>query len=221
MRRTCFYIASALVLAIAPLSLQAQELEGVTKFVVQKNGEDASDSITQFTKGSRVRLEIAGQPGALVSDGSKWFTIFPDVKRYVIIPTVDMSSGGGEMGRKNGKAVNTGKTSVIAGTTCELWHFSGTGEDGNAEAGDACLAKGAGFMVGRMSLNDMGRHMNAAGLAYEQARATGMGVLGATINGKVVLQTIKLQGAPQSDALFAIPPGYTATTMREIFKMQH
>ena len=131
-----------------------------------------------------------------------------------------MATGGGEMGRKNGKGVNTGKTSVIAGTKCELWHFSGTGEDGNAEAGDACLAKGAGFMVGRMTLNNMGRHMNAAGVAYEQARATGTGILGASINGKVALQTIELKASPLSDALFAVPPGYTATTMRELLKFK-
>jgi hypothetical protein len=167
MRRTSFFIASTLVIASASTALPAQEFEGVMKFTVQKQGQDAPDSITQFTKGSKMRLEIAGQPGALVSDGSKWFTIFPEVKRYVVIPAVDMASGEGEMGRRNGKAVNTGKTSVIAGTRCELWHFSGTGEDGSAEAGDACLAKGAGFMVGRMTVNNMGRHMNAAGVAYE------------------------------------------------------
>ena len=220
MRRASFSIASALVLASASTALSAQEFEGVMKFTVQKQGQDAPDSITQFTKGSKMRLEIAGQPGALVSDGSKWFTIFPDVKRYVVIPAVDVASAGDEMGRRNGKAVNTGKTSVIAGTKCELWHFSGTGEDGNAEAGEACLAKGAGFMVGRMTVNNMGRHMNAAGVAYEQARATGSGILGATINGKSVLQTVELKATPQPDALFAIPAGYTATTMRELFKFK-
>jgi uncharacterized protein DUF4412 len=220
MRQPFFSIASALVLASASTALPAQEFEGVMKFTVQKQGQDAPDSITQFTKGSKMRLEIAGQPGALVSDGSKWFTIFPDVKRYVVIPAVDMTSGGGEMGRRNGKAVNTGKSSVIAGTKCELWHFSGTGEDGSAEAGDACLAKGAGFMVGRMTLNNMGRHMNAAGVAYEQSRATGTGVLGASINGNVVLQTLELKASPEPDALFSIPAGYTATTMRELFKFK-
>ena len=219
MRIAGSFFASALVLATAAHALPAQEFEGVMKFVVQKDGQDAPDSITQFTKGSKMRVEIAGQPGALVSDGTKWFTIFPDVKRYVIIPAVDMASAP-EMGRKNGKAVNTGKTSVIAGTKCELWHFAGTGESGNAESADACLAKGAGFMVGRMSLNNMGRHMNAAGVAYEQARTTGTGVLGATINGKVVLQTITSQAGAQPDALFAVPPGYTATTMRELFKFK-
>ena len=187
---------------------------------MQKLRQDAPDSITQFTKGSKMRLEIAGQPGALVSDCSKWFTIFPEVKRYVVIPGVDVASAGGEMGRTNGKAVDTGKSSVIAGTKCELWHFSGTGEDGNAEVGEACLAKGAGFMVGRMTVNNMGRHMNAAGVAYEQARATGSGVLGATINGKTALQTTQLKATPQPDALFAIPAGYTATTMRELFKFK-
>jgi hypothetical protein len=219
MRRLCSFLASAFVLATVARALPAQEFEGVMRFVVQKDGQDAPDSITQFTKGSKMRLEIAGQPGALVFDGTKWFTTFPDVKRYVIIPAVDMASAP-EMGRRNGKAVNTGKTSVIAGMKCELWHFAGVGENGDAESGDACLAKGAGFMVGRMSLNNMGRHMNAAGVAYEQARATGTGVLGATINGKVVLQTTKAQAGPQSDALFAVPPAYSATTMREIFKLK-
>ena len=220
MRNRCSFIATALMLAIAARALPAQQFEGVTKFVVQKDGGDAPDSVTQFTKGSKMRLEFASQPGALVFDGGKWFTLFPDVKRYVIIPENDTTGAGPELGRKNGKAVHTGKTAVMAGTTCELWHFAGTGDDGNPESGDACLAKGAGFMVGRMSLNDMGRHVNAAGLAYEQARATGTGVLGVTINGKVMLQTIKSQAGAQPDALFAVPPGYTATTMREIFKFK-
>ncbi|MEP7067290.1 MAG: DUF4412 domain-containing protein [Gemmatimonadota bacterium] len=212
--------ASALVLVATSRALAAQNFEGVSKFVIQHYGQDEPDSVTQFTKGSKMRLEFAGKPGALVYDGTKWFTLFTDVKRYVIIPIMDTADAGPELGRKNGRATSTGKTSVIAGIKCELWHFTGTGEDGAAEVGDACLARGAGFMVGRMSQDDMGRHANAAGLAYEKARASGMGVLGETIDGKVVLTTLKAQPAPQADALFAIPPGYKATTMKEIFKFK-
>jgi hypothetical protein len=220
MRRANICIASALVLAMVTLPLAGQDFEGVMKFVVRKSVDDAPEPLTQFTKGSKMRIEIGGQPGALVSDGHKWFSIFPDVKHFVIIPAVDMAGGGGEMGRKNGTAVKTGKRSIIAGIPCEVWHFTGTGEDGNAESGDACLAKGAGFMVGRMTLNNMGRHINAAGLAYNQARASGMGVMAASINGKVVLETIKVQAMPEADALFKAPPGYTPTTMGQTFRLK-
>jgi hypothetical protein len=64
MRNPGSFMASALVLAIAARALPAQQFEGVMKFVVQKDGEDAPDSVTQFTKGSTMRLEFASQPGA-------------------------------------------------------------------------------------------------------------------------------------------------------------
>jgi hypothetical protein len=172
------------------------------------------DTIKQYTKGVKMRVDQASQPFPMVWDGSRWIGLIPESKQFMIIPNMGgiAQIGGVPVGGKNGQAVSLGKSSVVAGIKCELWHVKALGADGKLQDADVCLAKDAGFMVGRMTVNDGGRQYYAAGLAYDQARASGMGVLSVTIRGKMAFQETTMRAAPEPDSLFVVPHGYTATT---------
>jgi hypothetical protein len=215
MNRAMLYVVAACLLAATAVPVAAQGFDGVMKFVVRQETGSAADTLTQFTKGSKVRFEGMGSGGALISDGNHWFTLLPGTKHYMVVPA--MKQEGPELGRQNGTAVKTGKMETVAGISCEVWHFTGMKDSQTTESGDACLAKGAGLMVGRMTVNDMGRQFNAAGLAYNQARSSGMGVLRVTTNGRVMLEAFKAEARSVADETFKAPPGYTAITTAGLF----
>jgi hypothetical protein len=217
MHRATLYVGAACLVATTAAPVAAQGFDGVMKFAVRQETGGAADTLTQFTMGSKIRFEGMGSGGALISDGDKWFTLIPGTKHYMIVPAIKQE--GAELGRQNGTAVKTGKMETVAGISCEVWHFTGMKDTQTAESGDACLAKGAGLMVGRMTVNDMGRQFDAAGIAYNQARSSGMGVMKVTTNGRVVLETIKAEVKSVSDETFKAPPGYTAITTAQLFKL--
>ena len=51
--------------------------------------------------------------------------------------------------RRKYKFEKTGKTEIVAGAPCEVWHGEYSGEDGEKDEGEACVAHGRRVRAGR------------------------------------------------------------------------
>ena len=185
------------------------------QFVSYHEHSDQPDTITQTTKGSKIRLEGMGRSGgAIIFDGTNRTMIMPEQKAYMEMPTNfgerDVEA---EASKRKGTAERTGKTEEIAGIKCEDWHYKGTKDDGTPEEGDACVAQGAGMMINRMSGGMMGRYFKFAGPEFSEAMKNDAGVLKVTSNGKLSFVAIKAERSSVSDTLFTPPSSYTKMDM--------
>jgi hypothetical protein len=211
-------LAAACCLAMASTQLHAQGFNGVIQFVNYEDHPDQPDTMTQITKGSKVRFEGMGKGGgAMVIDGTNRFIIIPEQKQYMELP---MDLGAKEAKRESAKhhgvAAKTGKTETIAGIKCEVWHYKGADDDGKPEEGDVCMARGAGLMMNRL-VGSMSQHFfDAGGQAFNDAISNGGGILKVTNNDKVVFLAIRAQPSSVPDAMFAPPAGYTKLDMSQM-----
>ena len=215
MTRSRAFVAATLLVAVSSTSLRAQGFDGVSNFLARADGTVIPDALVQYTKGGKMRVAYIGSFGDVLWDGSKWVGLMPDSKQYMIIPNMQAKGiaqvGGAPVGHKS-EAVSLGKSSVVAGIKCELWHVKGLASNGTPAEADACLAKNAGFMVGRMTLNEAGRQFEGFGLAYDRARESGMGVVSVAVKGGTIFELSKVTATSLPDSLFVIPAGYTPTT---------
>jgi hypothetical protein len=204
--KLCLAVAS--LLATTTTQLRAQTFEGVTQFVnYESANSEHPDTITQIVKGMKTRMEGVGHGSTLIMTADKMYMIDTPNKQYVEAPldakdVAEMSTG------KKGSATKTGKTESVAGITCEDWHYKATNDDGEAEEGDACIAKGAGVMMGNMAKGGMMKMLTEGGTAFNDALHSGSGIMKATTNGKVTLLVIKSKASPIPDAMFVPPAGF-------------
>jgi uncharacterized protein DUF4412 len=218
MPRTKLFLAAIGVLATATPRLSAQGFNGVIQFVTYEKGADHPDTMTQMTKGSKIRMEGMGKGGgAMIMDGTKRIVIIPEQKQYMELPpSLGTKEEAKESVKHHGVAVKTGKTETVAGITCEDWHYKGTDDNGQPEEGDACLAKGAGFMIGRLSGDMSMQVFDAGGQAFNDAINHGSGLMKVTTDGKVLFTAVKAQATSLPDAMFAPPAGYTKFDMSQM-----
>ncbi|HEV7704278.1 MAG TPA: DUF4412 domain-containing protein [Gemmatimonadaceae bacterium] len=208
-------LVTACLLATGTSRLAAQGFQGVIQFVSYERDSNEPDTMTQITKGSKIRFEGMGhQGGAMIMDGTNRLILMPDKKQYMNLP-VDFGGreAAAEAAKHRGTAEKTGKTENVAGIPCEDWHYKGTDEDGKSEEGEVCMAKGAGLMINRLSGGITAHMFDAGGQAFNDAINAGGGIMKVTNNGKVVLVAIRAQASTIPDAMFAPPPDYTALTM--------
>jgi hypothetical protein len=172
---------------------------------------DRPDTITQMTKGSKMRIEgMGGHGGAMIVNGTTRTIIVPEQKIYMDLPA-DMGgkSAAREAAKHHGVAEKTGKTETIAGIPCQDWHYKGTDDDGKQEEGEVCMAKGAGLMITRMAGPMMMHVFDAGGQEFNEELNKGGGILKVTNNGKVSMLAVKAQATSLPDAMFAPPAGYS------------
>lgn len=215
MQRAKLCLAIACLLTATATRLSAQGFNGVIQFLSYEGHPDAPDTMTQITKGSKIRFEGMGdQGGAMIMDGDKRIILLPDQKKWIAMPA---NFGGKETAEESikhrGTAVKTGKIETIAGIPCEDWHYKGTKDDGTPEEGDACIAKGAGVMINRLSGGMVGKMFSAGGQGLAEAMKNGGGIMKITDKGRVVLVAVKAQATSVPDAMFLPPAGYTEMTM--------
>lgn len=204
-------IATVTLLAITAAPAAAQGFQGVMQFVSYERETGTPDTLTQFTKGSKIRFEGMGkQKGAMIMDGNNRLILMPEQKKYMLMPMGADKLDHKPADVKKGTAVRTGKTETVAGIPCEVWHYTGTKDDGTPENGDACLAKGAGLMINRLAGGHMADYFTEGGAAFGEALASGMGIMKASENGKVALVAVRAQVTSVPDAMFVAPPDYTA-----------
>ena len=210
--KLCF--AAACLLATGTSRLAAQGFQGVIQFVSYERDSNEPDTMTQITKGSKIRFEGLGRMGgAMIMDGTNRIILMPDKKQYMNMPADFGGRGAAEAAKHRGVAVKTGKTENVAGIPCEDWHYKGTDEDGKSEEGEVCVANGAGFMMNRLSGGMMSHMFDAGGPAFNDAMNAGGGIMKATNNGKLVFVAIRAEKSAVPDALFVPPADYTALTM--------
>ncbi len=109
--------------------------------------------------------------------------------------------------------MKTGKIENVAGIPCENWHYKGTKEDGTPEEGDACVAKGAGMMINRLSGGLAGVYFASAGQAFADAMKNGGGIMKVTENGKIAFVAVSVKATSVPDAMFAPPADYKKMSM--------
>lgn len=215
MHRANLWVAAATLLAITAAPVAAQGFDGVIRFVSYEGHSGQPDTMTQITKGSKIRFEGMGRGGgAMIIDGDRRIVLMTDRKQWMEMPmdfgSKDMAA---EAAKHQGTAVPTGKTETVAGIPCADWHYKGTNDDGTAEEGDACVAKNAGMMINRLSGGMAGRYFTAGGPQFAEAMKNGAGVMKVTRNGKTVFEAISVAKTSVPDAMFAAPPDYTKLDM--------
>ena len=132
MQRSSICLAAVCLLATATTRLTAQGFQGVMQFVSYERNSNEPDTMTQMTKGSKIRFEGMGKSGgAMIMDGTNRLVLLPERKQYMNMPA-DFGSGAAaeEAAKHHGTAVKTGKSENIAGITCEDWHYKGTDDEG-------------------------------------------------------------------------------------------
>jgi hypothetical protein len=207
--------AAVCLLATATSRLAAQGFQGVIQFVSYERDSNEPDTMTQMTKGSKIRFEGLGREhGAMIMDGTNRIILMPDKKQYMNMPAeFGGREAAAEAAKHRGVAVKTGKSENVAGIPCEDWHYKGTDDDGKSEEGEVCVARGAGLMINRLSGGMMSHMFDAGGPAFNEAINNGGGILKVTNNGKLSLIAIRAQASAIPDAMFVPPPDYTALTM--------
>lgn len=218
MHRTRLCAAAALFVAVASPRLNAQGFNGVMQFVSYERHSDQADTITQITKGSKTRVEGMGRGGgAMIMNGTSRIIILPEQKQYMELPmNFGDRAGDRESAKHHGVAEKTGKTETIAGIKCDDWHYKGTSSDDKPEEGDACVAQGAGLLIGRLA-GGVTRHLfGAGGKEFNDAISNGGGLMKVTENGKVTLLAVKAQETSVPDAMFAPPSDYTKMDMSQM-----
>ena len=217
MQRAKIILAAAALVGTAAPPLFAQGFDGVMQFVSYENHPERPDTMTQMTKGNKLRIEGMGKGGVMIMNGTSRIVTLPERKQYVELPaSLGDKESSREFAKRHGVAVKTGKTETVAGIPCEDWHYTGTDDDGKANEGDVCVAKGAGLMFSRLA-GGMSEHMfDDVGPAFSDVIKNGGGIMKATNNGKVSFVAVKAQATSLPDAMFAPPAGYTKMDMSQM-----
>ncbi|MDQ6829729.1 MAG: DUF4412 domain-containing protein [Gemmatimonadota bacterium] len=209
----------------------AQATTGVVTFRVNHAGAP-SETITQSIKGNRMRLDMsregssADKQGAMIMDNDAHTTtvIIPERKQYMVMSANDVTGMGpmrprpvpsSSMMPADLKIEKTGRTEVVAGVKCDVYHGSSM-KNGKKEEGEVCVADGVGFAILQMANGGM---MGGAARSIPQMDQFrdllkgGRGILKITqiVDGKPVVQleAIKIDRSAPSDAVFAPPSDYT------------
>lgn len=230
---------------VAPVPAAAQTgFEGVITFQQYHKSDGTHSTMVQTTKGHKVRWDgMGGQGSTMIFDGDSHTMIIvePGKKSYMTVTQADMDQMAAmmkpmadRMKQKKGSdddfkvdLKNTGRTETVAGTRCEVWHGTTT-EDGKAKEGEACVAKGVGFAVYDVMLNNpmtrqMRGSMEESMAKYKEMMSGGKGLLKMTSieDGKPTVDMVatKIERKSVSDDAFKPPAGYTGQSMGQM--MQH
>ena len=116
------------------------------------------------------------------NDAKTMMIVEPEKKQYMLMTQEDAKQMQAMMGPMMSdqqhatdpskyKFAKTGKSEVVAGAPCEMWHGEYTGEKGEKEEGDACVAEGVGFALADLTFNNpMLQQTGAARDQMEQFR---------------------------------------------------
>jgi hypothetical protein len=233
---------------LVPTIGSAQTFQGVIHFTMHdENGK--TTQVVQMSKPGKMRFGTVenGQESGIIVDSTAGTVTFVDgrEKTYTVISQQMMEQMRGMMGgmmrnmgrqrgqagsagedHPNGKVTRTGRTDVVAGIPCEVWTYEGTGDHGEHETGEACLAKGVGFLgMQNMGLGMLGGPQARAAMQERYSQwgevgkllAQGYGILKASSfsngkpNGSIEVTSVQ-RGAPADDQ-FQPPAGYKQQSM--------
>ena len=217
--RTPLAAMAAAVLAAAPLGAQWQ---GVVTYQNQQNmeGENAPSQM-QYMQGAGgmakmvVQDKESGSMSVIYNKSQNTATIIMDTQQMYMTMPLDKMQAQSQKALNKMKITDTGKTEVIAGHTCTVYHA--VDPDDQSES-DACIATDMGnFML--LDAPGRGEHASQGSKIFSIIKnmlgsKAGMFPLKVTTtkNGKTegvfVATSIKAQTLPASE--FAPPAGYKA-----------
>jgi hypothetical protein len=131
----------------APVRAQ-NTFEGVIEFRFLNKD---SMTMTQTSKGNMVRIDVHGKesmPMAMMYDSkaNTMTMVMYAQKMYMVNPMPSLDSALASHDRKV-SFTKTGQTETVAGVSCTIYKGSSTDANGKVSEGQACLAKGVGFMI--------------------------------------------------------------------------
>jgi hypothetical protein len=219
---TVFGSGIALALAFAGSASAQNHFTGSVTYEIH-SADGKTITLVEMQKGDKTRLDVqsaptaAGAPmqAAIIFDraaGTRTMMMV-DRKMYITLPasTLPQVTPAGA----TTSFTNTGKTKVVAGVPCQVYHGTGTANGQTTEA-DACIAKGVG-------LNNMDFPMTAGptgGLPPEMAalkevlKDGGAIEVISTRNGQAFTMTaMKIDRSVPNDDKFVPPPDYHTMQM--------
>ena len=248
MTRTFPAALAACTLALAGLTAaraSAQTgFEGVITFRTTNKGDGTQGTMIQTTKGNKARWEgMDNGKNIMVFDGDAhtMMMIDPAKKTYMTITHADMDQMAAMMtpvadrGKDSKKddddfhvdLAKTGRTETVAGVTCEVWHGTSTRKGEEKKEGEACVAKGVGFSLYDLMLNNpmtkrMRGSMQESMGKYKDMMSGGKGLLKMTSieSGKstVDMEATKIEKKSVDDDAFKPPAGYTGQSMGQMMQ---
>jgi hypothetical protein len=212
---------------LLPARASAQ-FEGVIT-VLMHDKEEGDMTMVQWLKGNKVRADMtkaskagddrAGNHTMIIDHDAKTSTmVMHDQRMYMTTPLTEPKAPAAGKNRDEDRSdltwTKTGRTETVAGVTCDVYHGTGT-EDGKPTEGELCLAKGVGFMPGRVSLS--GPRGPGMGELRHLPGGADAGIMKATSyeNGKphVDMEVTKVERRTVSDQDFQPPAGYQKFAM--------
>jgi hypothetical protein len=220
---TVFGSGIALALAFAGSASAQNHFTGSVTYEIH-SPDGKTVTVIEVQKGDKTRLEVQGAPGAAGGPTRQGVIIFDraagtrtmmmaERKMYITMPASTLPQVAPAATTSFEK---TGKSKVIAGVPCEVYHGTGTSNGQTTEA-DVCIAKGVG-------LNNFDFPMTAGptgGLPPEMAalkevlKDGGAIEVVSTKNGQggFTMTATKIDRSVPSDDQFVPPPDYHTMQM--------
>jgi len=207
-------LAGAVAAGVFAAPVRAQNtFEGVIEFKFE--GKD-SIGMVQTSKGNMVRIDGLGGGAMKVSmildtKSNTMTMVMYDRKMYMVNPIPSLDSALNASAQKT-TISKTGETQTVAGVSCDIYKGTTTKEDGKIEEGQACLAKGAGFVFFSM----MGRGGKAAqgstAEVFRELAAKDLHIVKAWTmkDGKMVpvLEAVKIERKSVPNSTFDVPADF-------------
>lgn len=222
MRNPMKLAALAISVALLPPSTASAQFEGVIT-VVTHDKKDGDMTMVQWLRGNQFRNDMskaskdADGPGnasmIIDRDAKTTMIVMHDRRMYMMSKISDAKPPAMKKPEKDedaeAKWTKTGRTETVAGVSCDVYRGV-TVEDGKRREGELCLAKGVGFMPGRMvGSGPMGESM---GLFAHLNAPADAGIMKMTSfeGGKprVEMEVTKVERRKLSDSDFQAPAGY-------------
>lgn len=215
-------------LLLAPTALPAQRaFEGTVTY--QMTAEGMTMTMTQMTKGSKVRteMEMPGMPGPMYvlmdTESEVMQTVMPSMGMYMemnlkqIADKVTMTPEMRESMNQTPKIERLGTSDEIAGIPCQNYRFT----QGDQEM-EGCIATGMGFFMGGAGGGPPGQGGPLAGMGVDFSKLMaefkdGMMPLRMRLkqNGEwsTVMEATAVERKSLNDSLFVVPSGLRKMNM--------
>jgi hypothetical protein len=215
-------------LLLAPTALPAQQaFEGTVTY--RMTAEGMTMTMTQMTKGSRVRteMEMPGMPGPMYvlmnMESEVMQTVMPSMGMYMEVSMkqamdqIPMTPELRESMNQKPEIERLGTTDEVAGIACQNYRFT----QGDQEM-EGCIATGMGFFMGGAGGGPPGQGGPLSGLgldfsAFEREFKDGMLPLRMRINQdgtwSTLMEATAVERKSLDDSLFELPPGLRKMSM--------
>ncbi len=225
MRNTMMLAALATTATLLLPTRAAGQFQGVVTIAVHDK-QEGETTMVQWTMANKFRLDMKqvskgddgpGNATMIVNHDAKTVTmVMHDQHMYMTSPlTAPRPQTAEKNGKKDddmGKLTRTGRTDMVAGVSCDVYHGVTT-ERGKPQEGDICFAKGVGFMPAVMSgAGPMGEEVRSLYAKIGAPPDAGIMKVTSYVNGKphVDMEVTKVDKRTLNASDFQAPAGYKA-----------